>query len=143
MDLLHNHGGKQPSLFFNFSSENERQRWVEAIEPPKSKNPNEKVYEDWDCPQVICRRPYTALQPDELTLQEADTINVLRKQNDWYEGERLSDGARGWFPSDSTEEVVNKHVRARNLKQRHRLMALLQSYIQQQQLHLQRKNSLN
>ena len=40
-----------------------------------------------------------------------------------YEGERLRDGERGWFPKDNTVEIVNSHVRARNLRMKYRLMA--------------------
>jgi len=40
-----------------------------------------------------------------------------------YEGERLRDGERGWFPKDHTIEIVNSHVRARNLRMKYRLMA--------------------
>ena len=60
---------------------NDRQRWIAAIMPPQSTNPDEKLYDEWDCPQAICTRAYSALQPDELTLDEADSVNVFRKLN--------------------------------------------------------------
>ena len=41
----------------------------------------------------------------------------------WYHGERLCDGTQGWFPANHTEEILNEHVRARNLRQRYRLLA--------------------
>ena len=54
-----------------------------------------------------------------------DVINVLRKMNDgWLFGEKLLDGEQGWFPGNFTKEVASEHVRARNLKQRHRFLAL-------------------
>ena len=40
----------------------------------------------------------------------------------WYEGERIRDGERGWFPAYCVEEIVNSHVRARNLRMRYRLL---------------------
>lgn len=49
----------------------------------------------------------------------------------WYHGEKLLDGEQGWFPANHTKEVASEHVRARNLKQRHRLLALSSSVIQQ------------
>ena len=52
---------------------------------------------------------------------------------DWYEGERIRDGARGWFPASCTQEIVNKHVRSRNLKLRHRLMTLTEQHILEMQ----------
>lgn len=40
----------------------------------------------------------------------------------WYEGERLRDSERGWFPKEYVVEIVNSHVRARNLRMKYRLM---------------------
>ena len=40
----------------------------------------------------------------------------------WYQGERIRDGARGWFPANYTVEIASAHVRARNLRQRYRLL---------------------
>ena len=41
----------------------------------------------------------------------------------WYEGEKLRDLQWGWFPSNFTAEIENAHTRARNLKERHRLLS--------------------
>ena len=38
-----------------------------------------------DCPQVQCVEKYIAQEPDELTLEESDVINVFKKMGD---GER-------------------------------------------------------
>lgn len=46
----------------------------------------------------------------------------------WYEGERIRDGERGWFPAVITEEVQNAHVLARNKRQRYRLLVC--SYVE-------------
>ena len=35
-----------------------------------------------DCPQVQCVEKYIAQQPDELTLEESDVINVFKKMGD-------------------------------------------------------------
>lgn len=64
------------------SSESDKQRWVEALTPPKSEDPEETLYECWDCPQVSAIHNYTANQPDELGLNKGDVINVLRKMAD-------------------------------------------------------------
>lgn len=47
----------------------------------------------------------------------------------WYHGERIRDGTTGWFPSNYTIEIVNPHVRARNLKQRYRLLTFSENYL--------------
>lgn len=52
------------------------------MSPPVSDNPDETVYEEWDCPQVMAVHPYVACQPDELSLEVADVVNVLRKTSD-------------------------------------------------------------
>ncbi|KAJ8342973.1 hypothetical protein SKAU_G00329010 [Synaphobranchus kaupii] len=58
---------------------------------------------------------YVPLQTDELHLEPTDIINVLRKTNEgWYEGIRLSDGKKGWFPANNVLEITNEHVRRRN-----------------------------
>lgn len=75
---------------------------------------------------------YTASQSDELSLQPGDVVNVYRKTADgWQEGERLRDCERGWYPANHVREVASAHLRARNFKQRHRLLALTSSYLQQ------------
>lgn len=64
-------------------SETERERWLKVTEPLSSENPDEKIYEQWDCPQVIAVHPYQALQPDELDLDIKDVVNVHRKMACW------------------------------------------------------------
>ncbi|XP_078696653.1 uncharacterized protein LOC144924880 [Branchiostoma floridae x Branchiostoma belcheri] len=120
MELFENHEGKHVMIDLA-TSLSERTRWVEAIMPPKSDVSGETIYEEWDCPQVQVIHPYQAQQPDELELERSDIINVSRKMADgWYEGERIRDGEKGWFPSSYTEEIENSHARARNLKYRAR-----------------------
>ncbi|XP_061421941.1 ephexin-1-like isoform X4 [Lethenteron reissneri] len=126
--LLENHAGKHTEKLLQVSSPSDMERWADAICPPKKEtDSSEQIYEDWNCPQVQCICEYKASQLDELSLQEADVINVLKKTaDDWMEGERLSDGEKGWFPAGCVEEIKNTHVRARNLKERYRLMCVAQ-----------------
>ncbi|XP_025083805.1 uncharacterized protein LOC112557890 isoform X3 [Pomacea canaliculata] len=127
--LLSNHESKQVEMVLSAKSESERTRWLDAIIPKQSNPEYERIYEDWDCPQVQCVEKYIAQEPDELTLEESDVVNVFKKMSDgWYEGERIRDGERGWFPADHTEEINNSHVRARNLRLRYRLMIASQEY---------------
>uniref|UniRef100_A0A1Q3G0Y3 Putative guanine nucleotide exchange factor tim n=1 Tax=Culex tarsalis TaxID=7177 RepID=A0A1Q3G0Y3_CULTA len=124
MTLLENHEGKTVEMIVSCPSETERERWLKVTEPLSSENPDEKIYEQWDCPQVIAVHPYQALQPDELDLDIKDVVNVHRKMADgWYEGERIRDGAVGWFPGNYTKEILTAHVRAKHIKQRHMLLS--------------------
>jgi len=39
-----------------------------------------------------------------------------------FQGIRLSDGQKGWFPAANVIEITNEHVRRRNLRERYRVM---------------------
>ncbi|XP_059350138.1 uncharacterized protein LOC130686438 [Daphnia carinata] len=133
LTMLQNHENKTVEMILSCSSESDRTRWLEAVTPRTSDNPEEKIYEEWDCPQVQVIHPYVATQPDELSLEVADVVNVLRKMADgWYQGERMRDDQRGWFPGNYTVEIASSHVRARNLRQRYRLLALSGNFIEEQ-----------
>lgn len=138
------------------------------MSPPISSNPDETLYNEWDCPQVFTEHDYTAIQPDELSLQKGDIVKVLTKMNDgkifiyfvfnsiikwwkfetvllimcrlgWYHGERIRDGEKGWFPGNYTSEIASQHARAKNLKQRYRLLAMSGSYLQSQHDKIKKK----
>ncbi|XP_076671307.1 ephexin isoform X2 [Andrena cerasifolii] len=131
LTLLENYSGHQVEYILTCESNTERQRWLEAVSPSKRGLADETLYEVWDCPQVVVLYSYSPSQPDELSLHPGDVINVLRKMSDgWFHGEKLLDGEQGWFPGNYTKEVASEHVRARNLKQRHRLLALNGSALQ-------------
>ncbi|XP_044260068.1 uncharacterized protein LOC123008342 [Tribolium madens] len=130
LTMLENQNEKTVEFLLSCNSESDKERWIEALTPPKSEDPNETLYECWDCPQVTAIHNYSASQPDELALSRGDVINVLRKMADgWYHGERIRDGQTGWFPANYTVEIANPHVRSRNLKQRYRLLAFSENYL--------------
>ncbi|XP_014482404.1 PREDICTED: uncharacterized protein LOC106748424 isoform X2 [Dinoponera quadriceps] len=132
LTLLENYSGRHVEYILTCENNTERERWLEAVSPPKRGLVGETLYESWDCPQVMAKYPYSPNQPDELSLQPGDVINVLRKMADgWYHGEKLVGGVQGWFPANHTKEIASEHIRARNLKQRHRLLTLSSSVIQQ------------
>ncbi|XP_069177972.1 serine-rich adhesin for platelets isoform X2 [Procambarus clarkii] len=125
MTMLQNHENKTVEMVVSCPMESDRTRWVEAVTPRSSDNPDERIYEEWDCPQVQAVHPYVGKQPDELSLEVSDVVNVLKKMADgWYQGERIRDQERGWFPGSFTVEISSTHVRARNLRQRYRLLAI-------------------
>ncbi|XP_034480468.1 uncharacterized protein LOC117786368 isoform X3 [Drosophila innubila] len=133
MTLLENYERKTIELVLSCPSVSDQQRWLEAMRPPEAETPGEKLYESWDCPQVIAKHSYKSDEPDVLQLEQGDVVNVSRKLPDgWYQGERIRDGAVGWFPGSYTEELNSSHVRARNLKQRHRLLTFTATYLEAQ-----------
>ncbi|XP_077998278.1 uncharacterized protein LOC144451340 [Glandiceps talaboti] len=130
--LLENYRRRQREFLLNSPKLSDRQRWIDVITPEQGDDDYEegRIYEAWDCPQVQCVDAYTAEQPDELSLEESDIINVYRKLPDgWYEGERLRDGEKGWFPATHVEEILSQHVRAKNLRERYKLLCISQCYI--------------
>ncbi|XP_046360109.2 uncharacterized protein LOC124137724 isoform X2 [Haliotis rufescens] len=126
--MLENFEKKQVEMVLSCASASDRTRWIDAVTPVQTSE-TERIYEDWDCPQVQCVKKYVAQEPDELSLEESDVVNVYKKTEDhWYEGERIRDGERGWFPACYTEEIMNSHVRSRNLRLRYRLLLASQQY---------------
>lgn len=74
------------SIFFlqllSCPSVSEQERWLQAMRPPEAETPGEKLYEQWDCPQVITTHKYAASEPDALDLEVGDVVNVSRKLPD-------------------------------------------------------------
>ncbi|XP_071806028.1 uncharacterized protein [Asterias amurensis] len=124
MSFLQNNQKKEVEFALDANSEAEKERWMDAMHPAKRTQDGETIYESWDCPQVICKQPYQAQDRDELRLDVYDRVDIDKKIEGWYYGTRVGDNAKGWFPASYTQEIVNDHVLARNLKQRHRLLSL-------------------
>ncbi|XP_055846737.1 putative mediator of RNA polymerase II transcription subunit 26 [Episyrphus balteatus] len=133
MTLLENYERKTVEFILSCPSVSEMERWLQATRPPEAETPGEKLYEQWDCPQVTATHEFIATEPDLLSLEVGDVVNVSRKLPDgWFYGERIRDGITGWFPGSFTEEVNSAHVRARNLKQRYRLLTFTATYLEMQ-----------
>ncbi|XP_043109249.1 rho guanine nucleotide exchange factor 15 [Puntigrus tetrazona] len=125
LTLLENHQGRQMERVFKAPTQSDLHRWLAAFPNPDDPNNDQEevIYEDWDCPQVQCVEQYVANQADELNLEPTEIINVVRKTNEgWFEGIRLSDGQKGWFPVANVLEITNEHVRRRNLRERYRVI---------------------
>ncbi|KAJ8338205.1 hypothetical protein SKAU_G00371710 [Synaphobranchus kaupii] len=123
--LLENHQGRMSERLLKAPTESDMHRWIAAFPDPDDpeRDVEEVVYDDWDCPQVQCIEQYIAQQADELNLEPTEIINVIRKGNeDWYEGIKLSDGQKGWFPVGNVLEITNEHVRRRNVRERYRVI---------------------
>ncbi|KAK7134663.1 hypothetical protein R3I93_017943 [Phoxinus phoxinus] len=124
LTLLENHQGRMMERVMKAPTQSDLHRWLAAFpNPDGTSNEEEVIYEDWDCPQVQCVQQYVANQADELNLEPTEIINVVRKTNEGlYEGVRLSDGQKGWFPVANVLEITNEHVRRRNLRERYRVI---------------------
>uniref|UniRef100_A0A8D0R3X3 Ephexin-1 n=1 Tax=Sus scrofa TaxID=9823 RepID=A0A8D0R3X3_PIG len=116
--LLENADDREATYMLKATSQSEMKRWMTSLAPNRRTKFVSFTSRLLDCPQVQCVHPYVAQQPDELTLELADILNILDKTEDgWIFGERLHDQERGWFPSNMTEEILNPKIRSQNLKE--------------------------
>uniref|UniRef100_A0A8C8S810 Neuronal guanine nucleotide exchange factor n=1 Tax=Pelusios castaneus TaxID=367368 RepID=A0A8C8S810_9SAUR len=116
--LLENADDREVSYMLKASSQSEMKRWMISLAPNRRTKFVSFTSRLMDCPQVQCVHPYVAQQPDELSLELADVLNILDKTDDgWIFGERLHDQERGWFPSSMGEEILNPKIRSQNLKE--------------------------
>ncbi|XP_074860612.1 ephexin-1 isoform X2 [Carettochelys insculpta] len=116
--LLENADDREVSYMLKASSQSEMKRWMISLAPNRRTKFVSFTSRLMDCPQVQCVHPYVAQQPDELSLELADVLNILDKTDDgWIFGERLHDQERGWFPSSMAEEILNPKIRSQNLKE--------------------------
>ncbi|XP_058858635.1 rho guanine nucleotide exchange factor 16-like [Acipenser ruthenus] len=117
--MKRNSEGKEEQIALVAESPSDRARWVIALQHHKHTD-NEDLNKE-DLPQVEIIKGHRAKQPDELSLQQADVVLVLHKVEGWYQGERLRDGERGWFPSSCATEITNRIAVERNVRSMERL----------------------
>nr|XP_046244009.1 ephexin-1 isoform X2 [Scatophagus argus] len=104
------------------SSRSDKLRWMCALTPNRRTRFMSTSSHQPDSPQVQCIQSYSSQEPDELSIEMADVLNLLERTDDgWMMGERLHDGERGWFPSRVVEEIQSIEVRAQNLKEAFRI----------------------
>ncbi|XP_068137008.1 rho guanine nucleotide exchange factor 26 [Hyperolius riggenbachi] len=116
-----NHAGDEVEMLLGAETLSDRARWVTALSQSKEKPCTDRT----TLTQVEIIRTYTAKQPDELSLQVADVVLVYQKISDgWYEGERLRDGERGWFPMECAKEITCRATIEKNMERMGRLLAL-------------------
>ncbi|XP_057588720.1 rho guanine nucleotide exchange factor 5 [Hippopotamus amphibius kiboko] len=128
--LRHNAQGSQAEFLFRTETQSEKLRWISALSMPREEL---DLLECYDSPQVQCLRAYKPRENDELALEKADVVMVTQQSSDgWLEGVRLSDWEQGWFPIQQVEFISNPEVRARNLKEAHRVKTAKLQLVEQQ-----------
>ncbi|XP_048169714.1 rho guanine nucleotide exchange factor 26 isoform X2 [Corvus hawaiiensis] len=119
--LLSNHAGDRVEMLLGAETQSDRARWITALGQDSDGHHTDRT----TLAQVEIIRTYTAKQADELSLQVADVVLVYQKVNDgWYEGERLRDGQRGWFPSECAKEITCRATLDKNMERMGRLLGL-------------------
>ncbi|XP_067405967.1 rho guanine nucleotide exchange factor 26 isoform X2 [Emydura macquarii macquarii] len=119
--VLSNHAGEEVEMLLGTETQSERARWITVL----GQNSDRQNADRTRLTQVEIVRTYTAKQSDELSLQVADVVLVYQKVNDgWYEGERLRDGERGWFPMECAKEITCQATIDKNMERMGRLLGL-------------------
>ncbi|XP_054460199.1 ephexin-1 [Anoplopoma fimbria] len=122
LKLLENQEEREVSYMLKTSSMSDKLRWMCALTPNRRTRFMSTSAHQPDSPQVQCIQSYSSQEPDELSIEMADVLNLLERTDDgWMMGERLHDGERGWFPCRLVEEIQSKEVRAQNLREAFRI----------------------
>nr|XP_057936589.1 ephexin-1 [Doryrhamphus excisus] len=118
LKLLENQEDRQVDYMLKTSSMSDKLRWMCALTPNRRTRFTSTSAHEPDSLQVQCIQSYSSQEPDELSIEMADVLNLLEKTDDgWMMGQRLHDGERGWFPSRLVEEIQSKEVRAQNWRE--------------------------
>ncbi|KAG8445273.1 hypothetical protein GDO86_010161 [Hymenochirus boettgeri] len=121
LTMCTNYAGEEVVILLGTETMSDRARWITALVQSKDRPDFDRT----TLTQVEIIRTYTAKQPDELSLQVADVVLVYQKVNDgWYEGERLRDGEKGWFPMECAKEITCRATIEKNMERMGRLLAL-------------------
>ncbi|KAM6063440.1 rho guanine nucleotide exchange factor 26 [Chlamydotis macqueenii] len=119
--VLSNHAGEKVEMLLGTDTQSDRARWITALGQDSDGQKTDRT----TLTQVEIIRTYTAKQSDELSLQVADVVLVYQKVNDgWYEGQRLRDGERGWFPMECAKEITCRATIDKNMERMGRLLGL-------------------
>merc|ERR1711974_271145 len=113
----------------------------------------EKIYADWDCPEIEAVQDYsssastemtslssglseqTGLSENKMDVKSGERMKVMRKltASGWYFVEKSSDGQKGWIPMSFAKEIIESdHNRAKNYKKRHEFLKYLSTLEQDQ-----------
>ncbi|KAL8198501.1 UNVERIFIED_CONTAM: Rho guanine nucleotide exchange factor 16, partial [Gekko kuhli] len=111
--------GKREVIVLAADSLSDRARWITALMHREEKEKG--TADKGDLKQVEITKAYLAKQTDEISLQQADVVLVLLREDGWYLGERLRDGERGWFPQACAQEITNRSTVQRNVQRMERL----------------------
>ncbi|XP_038202912.1 rho guanine nucleotide exchange factor 26 [Arvicola amphibius] len=121
LTVLSNHANEKVDMLLGAETQSERARWITALGHSSGKQPPDRT----TLTQVEITRSFTAKQPDELSLQVADVVLIYQRVGDgWYEGERLRDGERGWFPMECAKEITCQATIDKNVERMGRLLGL-------------------
>ncbi|XP_029911410.1 rho guanine nucleotide exchange factor 16 [Myripristis murdjan] len=116
--MSRNSEGRPEQISLVAESRVDRARWISALTEHKQTS---VIINKEGLPQYEATKAYMPKDPDELGLQQAELVIVLRKEEDWCHGERMRDGERGWFPASCATEITNRTAMENNVQRMKRL----------------------
>lgn len=117
--LLHNSEGRQEQILLSTDAASDRARWIVALTYKEKQW--QGLSNKGELPQVEVTKAYFSKQEDEVTLQQADVVLVLQREDGWLYGERLRDGETGWFPEDFAHSITSRVAVEGNVRRMERL----------------------
>ncbi|XP_022597575.1 rho guanine nucleotide exchange factor 16 [Seriola dumerili] len=116
--MSRNSEGRSEHISLVADSRMDRARWIVAL----TEHEQAGVFTCTDgLPQYEATKAYMPKEPDELGLQQAELVIVIRKEEAWCYGERMRDGERGWFPASCATEITNPTAMENNVQRMKRL----------------------
>nr|XP_040578071.1 rho guanine nucleotide exchange factor 26-like isoform X2 [Lepeophtheirus salmonis] len=122
LTILHKHADKTLEFLITFDSESEKSCWNKLLYHECLDNFTENIYESWHCPVI---QTLTDYGQGSFFFRKGTHADVLRKETEWLFVKSIIDKKAGWIPISLTEEVDSNHIKAKNLRQRHRLFKLV------------------
>ncbi|XP_070695515.1 rho guanine nucleotide exchange factor 16 [Pempheris klunzingeri] len=116
--MSRNSEGRVEQITLVAESRVDRARWIVALTEHKQAGVSTPTA---GLPQYEATKAYMPKEPDELGLQQAELVIVLRKDEAWCFGERMRDGERGWFPASCATEITNPTAMESNVQRMKRL----------------------
>uniref|UniRef100_A0A673X2Z0 Neuronal guanine nucleotide exchange factor n=1 Tax=Salmo trutta TaxID=8032 RepID=A0A673X2Z0_SALTR len=104
--LLENQEERHVNYMLKTSSMSDKLRWICALTPNRRTRFMSTSAHQPASPQVQCIQSYSSQEPDELSIEMADVLNILERTDD------------GWM---MVEEIKNQEVRAQNLRESQRI----------------------
>ncbi|XP_075046259.1 rho guanine nucleotide exchange factor 16 [Mixophyes fleayi] len=120
ISMRKNSEGRRELIVLATDTLSDRARWITALEV-KEEHKRYSKSKTMELRQVEMTKAFMAKQADEVSLQQSDVVMVLQEEDGWYEGERLRDGERGWFPQSYAKEITNQTAVERNVQRMERL----------------------
>uniref|UniRef100_A0A8B9Q7R8 Rho guanine nucleotide exchange factor 26 n=1 Tax=Apteryx owenii TaxID=8824 RepID=A0A8B9Q7R8_APTOW len=116
--VLSNHAGEKVEMLLGTETQSERARWITVL----GKNSDlQKTDRASNCLYTSVTHTVLKKIPLKLLVKICYCLFIF---TGWYEGERLRDGERGWFPMECAKEITCQATIDKNMERMGRLLGL-------------------